>query len=247
MRKPCSSRSSVAEKKARELPWEWNSAMMCFQVLRLAALWAIVLLGLFGLGCSSPLEGGPENVHFVTLEGHKVRITWDPVRDAEFYKIDHLSEIPPTGNFFRDAFRGLDGTPMKRVSVKEKITRTTWEGHVGELLNPRYSVRACDRNECGPANLARQVAVVTKGPCIGGMVLTPGDACLVDTEGDKEFLVDHSKACLRVTTESWEPPTRFPTRCGKVGILIIGPGLAAKHADAHLSRWTIFLDLRPPK
>ena len=26
MRKPCSSRSSVAEKKARELPWEWNSA-----------------------------------------------------------------------------------------------------------------------------------------------------------------------------------------------------------------------------
>ena len=26
MRKPCSSRSSVAEKKAREPPWEWNSA-----------------------------------------------------------------------------------------------------------------------------------------------------------------------------------------------------------------------------
>ena len=207
---------------------------MRFQVWRAVPLWSIVLLVLFGMACSTPLERGPENVHYTTLDGHRVRVTWDPVPGAEFYRIRYNSEveIQEPGNIFQQFSSALDGTPMKHVAVKEEITGTTWEGLVGKLLSPTYWVRACDRNECGRETGARQVAMVTKGPCINGMVLTPGDACLVDTEGDKEFLVDHYNACLRVTTENWEPPGRFPTSCGGGG-LALSPEFAARQVGTN--------------
>ncbi len=133
------------------------------------------------IACSVQLSASPPEppgevrvsvigLHDISLSRGAVRdyrISWDPVPDAEFYKV--YFDLERGDN----SVVGLIGRPLgvsaKSKLVGERVTATTFDD-AGRSAH--YYVRACNKHGCSPGRTARSGPAVIKGVCHRGMTIT---------------------------------------------------------------------------
>ena len=127
---------------------------------------------------------GPSNVHY-SWEGSEIRINWDPVQTAEYYKVYHE-------DFFETGCSvNLSGTPEWCKVLAPRVVDTTYLHSSPDRDKNFYWVAACNSAGCSrtpsddPAPLVGDVppGPADGGPCQAGVTLEEGDSCTVAVPG----------------------------------------------------------------
>ena len=130
----------------------------------------------------SPIS--PSHVHY-TWEGSEIRINWDPVQGAKYYKVYH-------DDFFETGCSvSLSGTPEWCEVLAPNVVDTTYLHSSPDRDKNFYWVAACNSAGCSrtpsnnPAPLVGDVppGPTDGGPCQAGVRLEEGDSCAVTIPG----------------------------------------------------------------
>ncbi len=115
---------------------------------------------------AAPLEakpGQPANVR-AAVEGSAIRVTWDPVEEADYYNVYHFASPsdrhPP-------CTLGRDGTPLGCEELAMNVGETSYVHAAPDSYNNNYWVVACNSGGCSEIdsdNPASQVGPESTGP-----------------------------------------------------------------------------------
>ena len=115
---------------------------------------------------ATPLEakpGQPANVR-AAVEGSAIRVTWDPVEEADYYDVYHFASLsdrhPPCK-------LGRDGNPRFCEELAASVGETSYVHASPDSLNNYYWVVACNSGGCSEIdsdNPASQVVTESTGP-----------------------------------------------------------------------------------